>query len=248
MSSAPPCRLLMTRIRAQIQAFAADLTTLVRRAALEAVTSAIGGAASAAPVRVAAKRGRGRPRKVAAPAAAPAKAPRGAASAKAAKRAPAAKAPSAKKASAAKRAPGEKRPPGERQAGRAAPRLHQGSSRSAHGGDRQGPRDTDEGPHPPRQEAPRGEEDPDPGREAGDRVLRCLTSGTAASAVPHDVPPRVPPSVRHKAVARIEAREERLRVQRGLPGGVRRRRGAPVGCLYRPRVAQLRAPWEHAGG
>ena len=112
-------------IRAQIEAFAANLTAMVRRAALEAVTSAIGGAPAAAPARVATKRGRGRPKKAAAAApaeaaAAPvkaaaiakaAKAP--AAAAKPAKAAPAPKAPVSKRAAAPKRASGEKRPPAE---------------------------------------------------------------------------------------------------------------------------------------
>jgi len=99
-------------IRAQIEAFAENLTALVRRAALDAVTAAIGGAPATAPSGAPAKRGRGRPRKVALPAAAPAKAAKApAATAKAAKRAPAAKAAVSKKA--AKRSPGEKRPPAE---------------------------------------------------------------------------------------------------------------------------------------
>jgi hypothetical protein len=96
-------------IRAQIEAFAENLTAMVRRAALDAVTAAIGGAPAAAQP---AKRGRGRPRKDAGAAAAPAKAAKTPAAAKPAKGAPAAKAPVAKKAGA-KRAPGEKRPPGE---------------------------------------------------------------------------------------------------------------------------------------
>jgi hypothetical protein len=101
-------------IRHKTEAFAKDLTVLVRRAALEAATAALSGAtvaAHAAPT--AAKRGRGRPRKVAvaAPAAVPAaKAVRGRPAAKAHKAAPAAKAPVSKKT---QRASGEKRPPAE---------------------------------------------------------------------------------------------------------------------------------------
>jgi hypothetical protein len=101
-------------IRHKTEAFAKDLTILVRRAALEAATAALGGATFAAPAAApAAKRGRGRPRKaaVAAPAAAPvAKAAKGRTAAKGPKAAPAAKAPVSKKA---QRAAGEKRPPAE---------------------------------------------------------------------------------------------------------------------------------------
>ena len=97
-------------IHAQIEAFAANLTALVRRAALDAVTSAIGGAPAAAAHRAPARRGR--PKKVAAPAAAPAKAAKApAAPAKGGKAAPAAKAAVSKKAP--KRVAGEKRPPAE---------------------------------------------------------------------------------------------------------------------------------------
>ncbi len=99
----------------------------MRRAALEAVTAAIGGAPAAAPsapVLVPATRGRGRPRKAAAPTlagppkapAAPAKPARAAPAPKAAsvpKAAGAKKATGAKKAAAPKRARGEKRPPTE---------------------------------------------------------------------------------------------------------------------------------------
>jgi hypothetical protein len=98
-------------IRARTEAFANDLTVLIRRAALEAAATALGGGApAAAPAHVPAKRGR--PRKVApAPVAAPVS--RSAAAAKLAK-APAAKAPVGRRpAAAAKRAPGAKRPPGE---------------------------------------------------------------------------------------------------------------------------------------
>ncbi len=99
-------------IRAKTQAFAVTLADLVRRAALEAATAALGGAAPVA-VPAAEKRGRGRPRKAAvtAPPTAPvAKATKGRPAAKGAKTAPAAKAPVSKKA---QRAPGEKRPPAE---------------------------------------------------------------------------------------------------------------------------------------
>jgi hypothetical protein len=99
-------------IRARTEAFANELTGLIRRAALEAAATALGGGAPAAPAHVPAKRGR--PRKVApAPVAAPPA--RSAAAAKSAK-APAAKAPVGRRsaaAAAAKRAPGAKRPPGE---------------------------------------------------------------------------------------------------------------------------------------
>ncbi len=111
-------------IRAKTEAFAADLAVLVRRVAWESVAAALGGATGAAPA-LAGKRGRGRPRKVAAPApvAAPTAAKRGrgrprkvvapAPAAKPTKGAPAAKATASKKASAAKRPSGAKRPPAE---------------------------------------------------------------------------------------------------------------------------------------
>ena len=55
-------------IRTKTEAFAQDLADLVRRAALEAVTAALGaGAPVAAAIPAATKRGRGRPRKAAAP-------------------------------------------------------------------------------------------------------------------------------------------------------------------------------------
>src|SRR5262245_9451497 len=92
-------------IRSKLEAFAIDLTALVRRAAVEAVATALGGAAAAAPGVV--KRGRGRPRKVAAPA----PVAKVKASGRRAKAAPAAKGGSKKAARA--RAPGEKRPPAE---------------------------------------------------------------------------------------------------------------------------------------
>ena len=110
-------------IRSKTETFIANLTVLIKRAALESVSAALGGAAVAAvaaPAPVAAKRGRGRPKKVATPApvakAAPAtpatKAPVAAKATKAApaaKVAPAAKAPVSKKAAAF----GEKRPEAE---------------------------------------------------------------------------------------------------------------------------------------
>jgi hypothetical protein len=100
-------------IRAKTETFAKDLAVLVRRAALEAATAALGGGSPLAAPAPAVKRGRGRPRKAAppAPAVAPSvKTPRGRRAAKGAKAAPAAKAPVSKKA---QRAPGEKRPPAE---------------------------------------------------------------------------------------------------------------------------------------
>ena len=110
-------------IRSKTEAFARDLTVLVRRAALEAASVALGGRApwSTAPIAVAVKRGRGRPRKSAAVAPSrlphlprlPRPAPRGRPAAKAApKAAPVSKAAVSRKAPT-KRAPGEKRPPGE---------------------------------------------------------------------------------------------------------------------------------------
>ena len=100
-------------IRAKTEAFARDLTVLVRRAALEAAAAALGGGAPlAAPVAVAAKRGRGRPRKAVPAAPAPKAAARPAAKAAAKPAAPVSKAAVSKKASQ-KRAPGEKRPPAE---------------------------------------------------------------------------------------------------------------------------------------
>jgi hypothetical protein len=102
-------------IRSHTDAFASTLTALIRQAALESVSAALGGIASvAAPVQVAAKRGPGRPKKVAAPTLA-AKAPAAvkAPAAKATKAAPAAKAAVSKKSAAPKRPSGEKRPPAE---------------------------------------------------------------------------------------------------------------------------------------
>ena len=104
-------------IRVKTEAFARDLTVLVRRAALEAASAALGGGSlpAAAPIAVAVKRGRGRPRKVVAPAQVTqaAAAPKARAAAKVApKAAPVSRAAVSKKAPA-KRAPGEKRPPAE---------------------------------------------------------------------------------------------------------------------------------------
>lgn len=97
-------------IRSRTEAFVASLTVLIRQAALEAASAALGGGAAApAPAKAAVKRGRGRPRKTAAPTPV-AKAP---AAAKAAKAAPAAKASVSRKPAAVKRAPGAKRPPAE---------------------------------------------------------------------------------------------------------------------------------------
>jgi hypothetical protein len=98
-------------IRTKTEAFAAALTVLVRRAALEAAVAALGGGApGAAPALVTAKRGRGRPRKSPTPAApAPAAPAAKTLAAKAAKTA----APVATKPVSAKRAPGAKRPPAE---------------------------------------------------------------------------------------------------------------------------------------
>lgn len=99
-------------IRAHTEAFVNDISALVRRAALEAVTAALG-AKAAAPAKAPAKA----PVKAAAPAKKPAAAPKKAPAAKkpAAKAAPAAKAPAApaKKAAPAKRPVGAKRPPAE---------------------------------------------------------------------------------------------------------------------------------------
>ena len=92
-------------IRSQTEAFAMEIANLVRRAALDAVTAALGTAGVTAPDRPAAKRGRPGKRAAAAPVAKT----RGAAKA--------AKAPAAKvgirRAAAPTRAPGEKRPPAE---------------------------------------------------------------------------------------------------------------------------------------
>jgi hypothetical protein len=92
-------------IRSKTEAFAADLAVLVRRAALEAAASALGGAApQGAAVKVAVKRGRGRPRKSVAPAPV-------ARAARSGRSVPASRA--AGKRITRERAPGEKRPPAE---------------------------------------------------------------------------------------------------------------------------------------
>src|ERR1700679_288977 len=94
-------------IRSRTEAFVADLSHLIRQAALEAASAALGGGAVVAvPARAAAQPGRGRPRKVAAPAPA-AKAP---AAAKASKAAPAAKAAPATKAAVSKKAAPKRAP------------------------------------------------------------------------------------------------------------------------------------------
>jgi hypothetical protein len=99
-------------IRSKTQAFATELAALVRRAALESVSTALGGVTASAPFPVAARRGPGRPKK----AVAPAPAARTSASVKAskapAKAAPASKAPASRKAPP-KRPFGAKRPPAE---------------------------------------------------------------------------------------------------------------------------------------
>ena len=103
-------------IRSHTEAFASTLTALVRKAALESVSAALGGVSVAAPAPVAAKRGPGRPRKVAAAAPAAKAAPAVKAApvvTKATRAAPAAKTSVSKKAAAPKRASGEKRPPAE---------------------------------------------------------------------------------------------------------------------------------------
>ena len=108
-------------IRSKTEAFIANLTVLIKRAALESVSAALGGAAVAtvaAPAQVAAQRGRGRPKKIATPApvakAAPAtpatKAP---VAAKATKAAPAAILPPQGAGLQEAAAFGEKRPPAE---------------------------------------------------------------------------------------------------------------------------------------
>jgi hypothetical protein len=130
-------------IRSTTEAFVSSLTVLIKRAALESVSAALGAPPAAVPapaqvaakrgrpkkvVAVATKRGRGRPKRVIAPAASAAKAlapatvapvakapaAEPASAAKAAsKAAPASKAPVSKKAAAPKRGAGEKRPPAE---------------------------------------------------------------------------------------------------------------------------------------
>jgi hypothetical protein len=101
-------------IRSHTEAFAATLTALVRKAALESVSAALGGVSVAAPAQVPAKRGPGRPRKVAAaPAAKAAPVVKAAPATKATRPAPTAKTSFSKRAAAPKRASGEKRPPAE---------------------------------------------------------------------------------------------------------------------------------------
>lgn len=92
---------------ASIQSFAADITAIVQRAALDAVRAALGGAA---PTRAPAKKAAAPAKKPAAPAK---KAAAKAAPAKAAPKAAPAKAAPAKKAAAAKRPLGAKRAPAE---------------------------------------------------------------------------------------------------------------------------------------
>jgi hypothetical protein len=92
-------------IRSQTESFVADVTALIRRAALDAVRAALASGQGAAALKVAA------PAKKAAPAkAAPAKKAAPAPAKKAAKAAPKA---AAKKAAAPKRPVGAKRPPAE---------------------------------------------------------------------------------------------------------------------------------------
>lgn len=97
-------------IRSKTQAFVSNLTDLIKRAALESVSTALGSTRvpiPPAPVKVAARRGPGRPKKVVA-SAAKALAP----AAKSVKAAPASKAAPFKKAPP-KRPFGAKRPPDE---------------------------------------------------------------------------------------------------------------------------------------
>jgi hypothetical protein len=104
-------------IRSHTEAFASTLTALVRQAALESVSAALGGSSTvAAPAQVAGKRGRGRPKKVAQ--ATPAtKAVAAAPATKAAAATPATKTVAAVKPvkgpASKKPAFGEKRPPAE---------------------------------------------------------------------------------------------------------------------------------------
>src|ERR1700722_4377403 len=103
---------IMDEIRSKTESFAAGLALLVRRAALESVSAALGSVAAPAPVRVAVKRGPGRPKKVAAPAP-PAKVPASKTAPASKSASPASKAAVAKKPAAAKRPSGAKRPPAE---------------------------------------------------------------------------------------------------------------------------------------
>jgi hypothetical protein len=94
-------------IRSKTAAFATDIAALVRRAALEAVASALGTAKAAAPPKVAAP-ARARPAKRVAAAPVAARKPARAAPSRAS-----ASASTSRKPASAKRAPGEKRPPAE---------------------------------------------------------------------------------------------------------------------------------------
>ena len=99
---------LHDELRARIETFATELTTLVRTAALESVSAALGGSALGAPVQVAtAKQGPARPKK----AVPPAPATRPSAAGTSATATPATKAPASKKLVAPKRARGAKRTP-----------------------------------------------------------------------------------------------------------------------------------------
>jgi len=99
-------------IRARTEAFANDLTVLIRRAALEAAAAALGGGPIVAAPAAHAPAKRGRPRNAVPVQAAPAARP--AVAAKSAAKAPAPKAPVGRRpAAAAKRPPGAKRPPAE---------------------------------------------------------------------------------------------------------------------------------------
>ncbi len=106
-------------IRSKTEAFVSTLTSLVRQAALQSVSAALGGTPAAVIPAGVVKRGRGRPRKVV-PAAPVSRAPARAATpvkaapaAKPAAARPAVKVAVAKKAAAAKRPFGAKRPPSE---------------------------------------------------------------------------------------------------------------------------------------
>jgi hypothetical protein len=90
------------QIRSKTAAFADDIAALVRRAALEAVQSALGTAKAAAPLAVLVRRGRPSRRAALAATAAAKKSPRAVASRG-----------SGRKPAGVKRAPGEKRPPAE---------------------------------------------------------------------------------------------------------------------------------------
>jgi hypothetical protein len=103
-------------LRAKTAAFATDLADLVRRAALESVSAALGSTTvtAPAPIEVAVKRGRGRPRKVIPTKPLPAApAIKTTAPMKAYRAAPALKAAAPKKPAAPARPFGAKRPPGE---------------------------------------------------------------------------------------------------------------------------------------